>query len=168
MVVYPAIPFKRIPLQDLEGYLKITMVREPVSRFLSAYSNRVVYYKELSKDHIGPGAEENGVPVNPSLQDFVLHLEIYRKLSEPIRLHTDPLCTFLGRNASFYDRVFGLREMKEFDRTISERVGRTYSTPHLQTGGPKLTESDLLPTESKKIREFYAIDYDRYGRWFQL
>ena len=142
------------------------MVRDPVKRFLSAYANRVVYYEELSDKFIGDSASERGVPVNPDLHEFVEHLFVYREISNSIRLHTQPLVYFLGDDSSFYDRVFDISEMTDFDALVSSHIKKPYSTPHLQTGGPKIPVSELTDKEILKIKKFYEADYRAYGEYF--
>ncbi|MEV8468154.1 sulfotransferase family 2 domain-containing protein [Fluviibacterium sp. DFM31] len=163
--IYPAIKFERIPQDRAAPCLKLTIVRDPVKRFLSAFSNRVVHYGELSQRYIGDAAKEEGVPVNPDIEEFIDHLEVYRRISRSIRLHTDPIIDFLGDDPGYYDHVFDMSEIKAFDATVSEHIGRHFETPHLQTGGPKIKSDVLSEKRLEKVRAFYARDSEIYGKF---
>lgn len=165
--VYPAAPFARINRAEVTDFLKLTIVRDPVRRFLSAYANRVVFYKELSEAQIGEAARREGVAVDPTLQEFIEHIETYRSISGSIRLHTDPLVHFLGNDAGFYDEVFDVRDLPRFDQRVAAHIGAAYSTPHLQTGGPKIDASELTSDELALIKERYEEDYAVYGRYMK-
>lgn len=166
LAVYPALEFFEIAPMDFTDFIRITMVRNPVRRFLSAYSNRVIYYREVSEQNLARHELEEGLAPDPSLREFVENLEAYRRASNSIRLHTDPLWHFLGREANFYNYIFNIRQIKEFDEVLSSLLGREFVTPHLQSGGPKLTESDLTAGERMKIEQFYHLDYEIFGQWF--
>lgn len=161
--IYPALPFSSIPHESFEGYLKTSMVRHPVKRFLSAYSNRVVFYEELSDHFIGAEARKLCIPTNPTLSEFVEHLFLYRSISKSIWLHTQGLCYFLGSDATYYDRLFDISQMDDFSTLISAHLGFDFNVPHLQTGGPKISMGDLSGAETRKIIDFYANDYEHYG-----
>lgn len=57
--IYPARAFAGLPATT--GCLRLTVVGDPLRRFLSAYANRVVHYRELDAQHIGPVAAERDV-----------------------------------------------------------------------------------------------------------
>ncbi|WOI35321.1 sulfotransferase family 2 domain-containing protein (plasmid) [Tritonibacter scottomollicae] len=165
--IYPAAPFERFSHLDFSGYLKLTMVRDPVRRFLSAYSNRVGYYRELSAEALGDDHLGNGIIPNPSIHEFIDGLSKYRNASGSIRLHTEPLKVFLGSDPSFYDQIFNIRKIDQFDKVVSDWIGDSFSTPHLQTGGEKIGVSELSVSELKKIRKFYEDDYELFGEYFE-
>jgi hypothetical protein len=167
VAVYPAVSFDRVKSWTHDGFFRLTMVRDPVSRFLSAYSNRVLYYKELSAERIGDRLAESGLPPDPSLSVFVDFFDEYRLASNSIRIHTDPMVFYIGADPSFYDHIFNIRQIKQFDQVVSEYIGRKYETPHIQAGGPKLERSTLSDSQTEKIMMFYASDYKFYKEWFE-
>lgn len=72
---------------------KFTVVRDPVSRFLSAYTNRVTYYRDMEREcaqnpEIRSQFDELGLPAVPDLDVFIDNFEHYVNLSPSIRLHT--------------------------------------------------------------------------------
>ena len=59
-----------------EGYLSFCLIRDPVKRLLSAYSNRVLYHNELVL--LSPKASpiiDSGLAIRPSLGCFIEHFE---------------------------------------------------------------------------------------------
>lgn len=163
--VYPSMPFVDLNKENLDGYFKVALVRDPVERFLSAYSNRVGHYRELSAERIGEAATAQGLRPDPDLHEFIEHLDAYRAVSPSILHHTDPMWVFLGEDPAFYDRIFNLRYIDAFAKTISEMTGTEFTIPRLQTQGEKISVDTLSPAEKRKIEDFYARDYDMFRTW---
>jgi hypothetical protein len=135
----------------------------PVSRFLSAYSNRVIFHRELSEAQIPNEFRDYGAIANPDLEYFVEHLDVYRGLSWSIMHHTEPQVVFLGRNPAFYDRLFKFNELGALLDELKQRTGLALELPHEQRGGPKLNRNDLPQRVIRKIIDRYEDDYALYG-----
>lgn len=156
MSIYPAIAFKDIDQSKVAGFTKYTMVRDPVLRFLSAYSNRVGFYKELSEKNIAG----SGLKPDPDIHEFIASLQEYRSASRSIWLHTAPLVVFLGEDPTYYDRIFDISEIADLAATLGvEKIS------HEQTGGEKIDPAILSSDELSKVINFYAADYRFYGQF---
>lgn len=163
---YPSVTFDRLPHERIADHLRLTLVRDPVQRFLSAYGNRVVALRELSGKQAGVRLRKAGLRPNPSLSEFVDRLEDYRAASASIAHHTDPLTCFLGGDPGYFAEIYNLRNIETFRQRIEAAVGRPVAIPRLQTGGPKLSPDDLSADERRKVEAFYAEDYEVYGAIF--
>jgi sulfotransferase famil protein len=150
------------PVSMSGSYFKFAVVRDPFERFLSAFSNRVIYHGELGERYIKQG-EFEGLKPNPSLSEFIRDFDRYRAASWHIRHHTDPQIYFLGKELSYYDRVFRFTELHEIAGALKTAVGAEITLPHEQTGGPKLSAAELSTNERRRIAEFYAKDYLLFG-----
>lgn len=159
---YGSPPFSSISTNQLANFEKICVVRDPVERLLSCYSNRVRFYKELDEKHLTREAVLAGATPNPTLDVFVERLEIYRKYSASIRHHTEPHVHFIGKEQEFYSKIYRMSEVADLALSLSNKIGMQVQIPHDQTGGSKIFASDLSIDTINKIREFYKDDYNNY------
>jgi len=159
---YPTTPFRTVPTERMKDYYRICVVRDPVKRLLSCYSNRVCFHKELNEGMLSLEAVNSGAKPNPDLEDFVERLEIYRRFSKSIAHHTDLQTNFIGRDKGFYSRVYQISELNELRQDLSEHSDLELELPHAQNGGPKVSIADLSANALEKIRTFYREDYQCY------
>ena len=64
---YPTPPFGKVPHSKIRDHFRICVVRDPIRRFLSGYSNRVVFHRELRKELLSYEAMTAGAAPNPTL-----------------------------------------------------------------------------------------------------
>lgn len=146
---------------------RITIVRDPIKRFISAYSNRVVFYRELSDEKAGSKLRKYRIPADPDLSTFADNFKKYLRVSPSIDHHFRPLVDFVGQNASYYTRVFRFDEIGECAKHICEITGAAeLPLPHDQTGGPKVDVTQLTSSQLSKIHKFYRADYRYFGDYF--
>lgn len=159
--VYPSRPLRLYDPLVQTGRRWFCVVRDPLKRFLSSYSNRVLHHDDLKHSH--PGAlEAAGLMRQPDLEEFIDRLEAYCEVNRPIWHHVRPMVDFLGRRPKRYDRIFSMRALDQIADYCAE-AGAPIALPHLQTGGPKFAVSDLSPRSMEKLKRYYAEDYRRYG-----
>jgi len=159
---YPSTLFNASAAKAAAGHWRIAVTRDPVARLLSAYANRAVFYRELRRERLTAEAVAEGATPDPDLEGFIDRLEVYRAHSTSIRHHTDPQHLFLGRDPAFYHRLYQMRELSDLVRDVSMRAGKALALPHAQTGGPKLGAGMLGAGALRKLRDFYAEDYDTF------
>ena len=164
--MYPSMLPQQWPEQRIRDFYRMTLVRDPIKRFLSAYGNRVIFHKELSENACGPKLEALGLEPTPDLDLFVDRYEDYLKAHNSIFHHTRPMVDFIGHDPSYFSRIYNLSEMDQLLSDISDRVGRSITVGHKQTGGPKFKPDDLTEAQRKKLRKIYAQDYKIYDAYF--
>jgi hypothetical protein len=143
-------------------------VRDPIERFLSAFANRVVYHRELGEGYLQRlEGELVGLKPNPSLREFISDFARYRAASWHVRHHTDPQIHFIGKQLSYYDRIFAFGELSNIPDALQGAVGARITLPHEQTGGPKISASELSIDERRRISEFYMDDYRLLADFYQ-
>ena len=161
--VYPTVLFSRLPFSTIEDLERIIVIRDPISRFLSGYSNRVLHHMELST---GPAKKElrrRDLPVKPSLSRFIADLAGYRDAVPSINHHFRPLVDFSGKDSSYYSHIFPISELDRLVEYVAEKTGRVAPLPRLQTGGPKISVDSLSVKEMDVLRDAYSEDYDAFG-----
>lgn len=155
-------------------YLVFCLVRDPVKRLLSAYSNRVLHNNILDFSH-KPAQKEpikSGLlAARPALNYFIEHLEDYQAIAPSIFHHTRPLGYFLGRDSSIYDYIFDVSEMSLL-REVLLNHWHTHKLlenqvipeiPHLQTSGKKFFLKDLTESSFNKCLKLYEGDYATFS-----
>ncbi|MCA0922806.1 sulfotransferase family 2 domain-containing protein [Pseudooceanicola nanhaiensis] len=163
--VYPGRRFQDVQHAAIKDHVRLAVVRDPIARFLSCYSNRVVHHKELSVRKAGAKLKQFGLKPDPTLEEFANRFGAYRKCSDSIRHHTAPMVNFLGKDPGYYENVYNLRDIGQCVERISQIVGRPLELGRHQTGGPKLSVDDLSPAQIDKLKQFYAVDYNNYGTY---
>jgi Sulfotransferase family len=157
--VYPTLSTSEDDWSGAESMHRIVIVRDPVDRFVSAYSNRVLFYKELSENSLDSDQSQMlGVKPDPDLNEFIDHLEHYRALSTVIKHHTDPQTYFIGHTLDYFNKVYRFEELDSLASDLRERTGQPIVLPHKQKGIAGQLPS-LSAKRIEKILEFYSGDY---------
>ncbi len=161
---YESVPFEKLPHARMAGHRRIAVLRDPVKRLLSCYSNRVVHHKELSEAKAGAQLAQARLPADPDLSTFVRHLADYSRAVGTIAHHAAPMVTYLGRDPAWYDRLYRIEETGKLAGDVEELTGRAVPLQRLQKGGPKIAVDTLDARDLARIKLFYEEDYDVFGR----
>lgn len=154
------------PDKRIADYHRVTVLRDPIKRFLSAYGNRVVSHKELSLAKSKTKLQELDIAPNPDLDTFIEKLELYVQANTSIWRHTLPMVSFIGEDPDYFDRLYRMEELDQFMADMNDRMQTSLALGHKQTGGPKFDPAALSPAQIAKLKDFYAADYEIYGRYF--
>jgi hypothetical protein len=132
-------------------YEKISVVRNPVSRFISTYkwlvSGHDTYFRE---------------PLE--INEFVGSLEIIGRQSAKAKFHLMPQFVFLGTDLSYFHRVFRVEDLAELNRYLSGRSGLKIDLPW-ENQSSKLEQA--LSTESLgKLEHIYKADYELLHKYY--
>lgn len=160
--VYPTVPFKRFPFDQIADFRRLCLVRDPVQRLLSAYSNRVIHHRELTPEAVAKTSRFKRLTPHPELDEFVDRLERYMAVPA-IKGHCRPMIDMLGEDVGFYHAIYDIRRMDEFIADVSDTVGRPLEAGRFQTGGPKIDKSELTAAQTAKLERFYKRDYEVFG-----
>jgi hypothetical protein len=158
---YGTEPFNREDKDELLDYWRFAVYRDPITRFLSCYSNRVLHFEELSQNMLSAEAQDAGAVPDPDLETFVERIELYREFSPSIRHHVAPQVSFLGRDPGYFQRIYGMAELPQLVSDLETRIGHDLDLPHEQRGGPRLTAADLSANALESLQQIYHADF----RW---
>jgi hypothetical protein len=146
-------PFEAV---EYPGMDRIAVIRDPVNRFLSAYRSRVVVYREIHRKAMEEAGIPASIPEHPSLEDFLTHLDQYRRLIQIYR-HTNPQTHFLGEDPAYFHRLFRLEDTAALEEFLAVRAGVEVKLPRLRVSGPlEVPCPDEIHSE---IRRIYSTDY---------
>ncbi|MBC6442781.1 MAG: sulfotransferase family 2 domain-containing protein [Rhodobacteraceae bacterium] len=126
--------FAQTNLQELEGYEKMAVVREPVARLKSCYADRILRRhlmpeshpdKRYIKHHEGEERKLKScnLPEYPDFQTFADHFEEYRDISRVVRNHTPVLSHWLGSDPLFFDAIFDFGALPALEEWLRTRGG---------------------------------------------
>lgn len=87
---------------DRPHHFRFAIIRDPVDRLLSAFSNRVLGRVVGVEDSSLSRSLALGADSEIFLARFIDELEAYRGKSREITHHTDPLVHFLGDDPDFF------------------------------------------------------------------
>lgn len=154
------------PLNDYSR--KVIIIRDPIERFLSAYSNRVLDHGELNRNAIKNDCPWllNKLPhFKPNIDQFIRYFEYYR-LVPVIEHHCQPLVSYINNDLSQFTDIFPLEQIKEFESFISNitNVELTLSKAHV--GKNKITLANLTEEHLDILFELFNEDYKLLEPWY--
>ena len=164
--VYGSLPFKEEVEKAGAQNWKIAVVRDPISRFLSCYSNKVLKKAVLEKVTLSDADRKAGLSNAPDLSSYVRDFEGYSRVSKVIYRHTRPMTDYLGSDPSYFDKVYPIGRLDQLVEDVKKRVGDVPALRRRQGNSPKISADALSADETQKIRAIYARDYEVFGALF--
>jgi hypothetical protein len=138
------------------------ILRDPIKRFLSAYSNRVIHHKNTSPWYIKskfPDFYEELPYFNPDLRQFIGDIEHYQKIPI-IAHHINPVSLSLTKSKlQNFSKIYCIENIFSLERDLTELIGSDVKLDKLQTGGPKLQLTDLSRDQMEILIDYYKEDY---------
>jgi len=153
---YPTRRFRRWRFEEYEGWWRFTVVRDPVKRLMSVYTDRVVAKRDL---HLSKGVREAGLPRDPDPDYFFQNLDSYRAAASRIRHHALPTRFFIGAAPARFERVFRTSELGELQAELRARSGTGVTIPRRNASAAKLSFDALVPATRDALRPFLAAEY---------
>jgi hypothetical protein len=149
---------------------KFIVIRDPIKRFLSAYSNRVTFHNELSKAFIQKNQPKllEQIPVfNPGIGQFIEFFDTYRKVGN-INGHTKPMTELFTDDLSFFDKVYPLEQISDLTAKLNQYHQTPLTLPHEQTGGRKIPLKDLNSMQIDYLFDVYQEDYQLIKDFYSI
>lgn len=168
-----ALPVTEDHFRACEGLFSFAVIRDPIKRLLSAYSNRVLHHDDITKSVQAASlkgrisARLKGLPTVPDIATFFGKLAQYQNLAGSIRWHTRSCADFLGAGLDRFDRVYGIEEMSELRADLEARWGCPVTIPRLQEGGPKFAFDDLARDVQDTLLELTRAEYAFVGSRYE-
>jgi hypothetical protein len=160
----------RKSVEEYQTFFRFAITRDPIKRFISMYSNRILHHRELSADSsIAIQLKRENLEFDPDINALVTALEEYMAVQKSIFHHARPQLDFLGEELSIYNRIADISEVNKVIDEIKAHWTRNglqelaESAPALgraQTGGAKLGLEVLNDESFDKLLEYYRGDYE--------
>ena len=149
--------------------MRFIVLRDPIKRFLSAYSNRVLHHHELSEWSLAKKHPDLYKKINifdPDLDTFIENLDEYLQVPS-IHHHVKPINSFLGgQDLDYFTHIYKIEELDRLERDLSKALDNEVAFDRLQTGGPKFSLSALNEQQINKLFLFYRDDYKSLAGYY--
>lgn len=164
--LYPTVRFRPHRWGAVADHWRFCVVRDPVKRLMSVYTNRVVQFGDLHNSrkmkwpwfaHLSPA---------PDPDFFFRHLEEYMRASSVIRHHVLPAELFIGPDPGRYDRVYRTGELAQLAEDLRARTGQAVDISRENASDMKLRLDDLAPATIDAIRPRLTREYALLGDFF--
>lgn len=169
--IYPTKRFRPHRWEPYErpGWFRFCVVRDPVQRLLSVYTNRVLQFNELKnsiKIRDGRDYLPDDLPVEPDPDFFFQHLEEYKRGSSAIKHHVLGAWLFIGSAPLRYDRVYRVEELAALAADLSALSGREVRFRRRNQSDQRLSLGDLRPETIDALRPFLAQEYAHLAGYY--
>lgn len=140
-------PDKKVPQV---GTTRFCIVRDPVERFISCYTNRVLFHKAL-------GGEK-------TIGDLIDDFDNICAANSALKAHFKPQCFFYGDNPSMFTHVFKMSELSKVKDLLQEAAKINLPDLHLQQNG-SYEKPILSAAQIDWVKEHYKDDYTIFADW---
>lgn len=141
-----------------EGYARITVVRDPLARLHSAWTNKADTATFARRGEL-ERLTAAGLSTAPSFGAFLDDFERYRDISSPVNVHTRPMRWHLGDEPGWYDKVFRMEEMAEFEAWVGARAGSPVRLTRDNRSAGEARPLGFEPHHADVARRLLADDY---------
>lgn len=155
-------------LSGLSGLWLFTIIRDPIRRLLSVYTNRVIAHRDVEKAMARTDLSAAGLEPAPSADAFFRDLPRYRAHVASVAHHTDPFSQFLGPDLGRYDAVFQVEQASALQTALSERLGRPFVLENEQRSGASLQFDDLSDAAQAQIIAHTQPDFELLASFYSF
>ena len=151
-------------------FYRFALTRDPVKRFISMYTNRVVSRRKLSSHaECSENLKENNLEFSPQINYFISNFEKYVECSDDIKHHSTSMVDLLGPDLSVYDKFYDISESNiliqdilEFWRNngLKEIADKAPLLPTRPPGGRRIGLEVLTEESFEKLLSYYHHDYE--------
>lgn len=164
--LYPTRRFRPHRWQAYDGWWRFCVVRDPVRRLLSVYTNRVVGMRELHNCRkILRGRVD--LPMDPDPDFFFQNLRAYMEAASAIKHHALPAWLFLGPDLGRYDRIYRTSELGRFGEELGARTGVEVRIARENPSGMRLRLDDLAPETRAALRTRLEEEYAYLAEFYE-
>jgi len=164
--LYPTMRFRPHRWQAYDGWWRFCVVRDPLKRLLSVYTNRVVGLRELHNCRsILRGRVD--LPMDPDPDFFFQNLRAYMQAASAIKHHALPAWLFLGPDLGRYDRVYRTSELHRFGEDLAERTGCAVSIARENPSETRLRADDLALATRAHLRDHLEDEYRYLAEFYE-
>lgn len=149
------------------GYETVALIRDPVLRLRSAWSNKV-NTDSFRRWRQKPLAIKAGLPLDPDFSTFIQNFDIYCEISRAARVHTRPHCLYLGGDLAAIDHVFKIKDIAEFFDLLSARSNTKVTPAHANRAISDKRDNSITALNIDQLRKITARDYDLMRGYFEF
>lgn len=162
--------WERNKVNITECHFRFMVIRDPIKRCLSAYSNRVTHHKELSLNKIrntNPKIAGSFEIYTPGLGQFIDNFDQYYCVNS-IGHHCKPVFEWVAGDIEQFTNIYKLEEISNLQSDLSNLLNQEVVFPREQTGGRKVLIQDLSRNQVDFLMEFYRQDYQLLKNYYSF
>lgn len=163
--IYQTMRFRPHRWKMYEGWWRFTVVRDPLSRLLSVYSDRVDGRRELFNSP--KIRKQSKLPPDPDADFFFQNIEEYKQLASVVKHHALPVRLFIGPKPLKYDRIFTVAQIPELEGELSRICKTDVVVPRFNASKKKLDFNTLNPRTQSFLADFLQEEYDHLNAFFE-
>ena len=150
--------FRRAFQTNYQDFRRYALLRDPVRRFLSGYSNKVIAERVLSLEKLDERVPGHGLEPDPTLEEFVDQFADYFESVGTIGRHFSKQQAWIGNDPEFYEKIFRLDRVQELVDYTNNAFSSEAVMPRLRTEGPRIEVTELDPGLRRKIVNLVSDD----------
>jgi hypothetical protein len=165
----PFFATQKIEPDHLNNFYKFTIVREPVSRLISYYTRNVIHDSSLMVE--AKGSKAFGLPLRPTLAEFITKLDEYCLCFNDVRHHTLPQSPYLRDFMPKFDDVFVFECISEFYVKLAKVLGLEIPVYALMKSSEQEVSHWTRELEQPLVDRLYAFyrdDYELLADYYQI
>ncbi|MAM63918.1 sulfotransferase family 2 domain-containing protein [Maritimibacter sp. UBA3975] len=164
--VHPKLPTRRFAprrFHRYDGWHRFTVVRDPIKRLLSVYTD-LVATRNILRNSANIRRGRVDLPVKPDPDFFFQNLDAYRSAASVIKHHALRQILFTGPDLTLYDQVYDVSQLGRLGEDLSLMTGRPVSFDKPMNASKfRLKLDDLVPASRDVIHANAADDYAAFG-----
>ncbi len=167
--IYPTARFRPHRFEEFGDYWRFCVVRDPIKRLLSVYTNRVLQFGDLRNSiKLRDGRDWlPNVPREPSPDEFFQNLEVYKQAASSVKHHAIEAWLFVGRDLNAYNKVYKTEDLGRLAYDLSLLTRQHVDMPRRNTSETKLSIDDLDGKTIDAIRPFLEGEYDFLSEFYE-
>lgn len=140
-----------------DQYFKFIIVRDPLERFVSAFSNRIVYHGDLMKLKMDEGLRK---ACEQDINEFAKRFGFFLRKSNSVLHHFQPQDRYVRNVIKHADMVADIKKIDQLVACVKKQAPE-FSMAHRQTGNAKESGSNIKLSgwNEFKLRKYYCKDY---------
>ena len=164
-LMYNTRRFKRRNWAGTQDHFRFTVLRDPLARLLSVYTNRVIQKRILYEARKLRNRRPD-LPLDPDPDFFFQNLQTYIDHSSDVKHHALPCRLFTGPDLGFYSKVYRIEETDQLQADIEAMSGRTLTVRRHNSSPSKLSLDALQPATRAAIHRQLAPQYQDVAGYY--
>lgn len=163
--IYPTSRFHHRKWEPYEDYWTFCVVRDPVKRLMSCFTD-IVATRQLLHTSQKLRRPSVDLPIDPDPDFFFQNLDRYSEKASVVKHHSLPARAFLGRKMDRYKTVYRTENLGQLALDLNELTGREIVLNKENSSSFKLTLDDLKPETIDAIRPRLNEEYELFQDYF--
>ncbi len=151
----------------MQDYFGFTVVRDPLKRLLSLYTDRIIKRRDLSRCKTILRGQAD-LAIDPDPDYFFENFDAYVRASSVVKHHGLPMEVFTGTDLTVYDRIYRIEELGALAKDLAKVTGKTPTLKRRNQSKSKLDFSDLGKQAKEVLRQRLTPEYEHLSEFYPV